>query len=114
MTLAALLMDLQTAGAAIRAVDGRIGVQPRSLLTPERRTAIQHHRAALIAMFAAPEPRPGIAVPCHRCGHRQWWRLSDTSPERDGAASPTTGWTCGACHPPACPERVVWREGDAQ
>ncbi|MBL8758804.1 MAG: DUF3987 domain-containing protein, partial [Phycisphaerae bacterium] len=51
---------------------------------------------------------------CPVCRRDRWWRTSEAPADASAAASPATGWTCGACHPPACPERVVWREGDAQ
>gem|GEM_PF-415514 len=51
---------------------------------------------------------------CSACGRARWWRSADGEVDPAAPASPATGWTCASCHPPVCPERVVWREGDAQ
>ncbi|MGD9690825.1 MAG: hypothetical protein AB7K52_14245 [Phycisphaerales bacterium] len=122
MNLPALITELREAGASLRAVDGRVGVYPRSALTPARRESIREHRSALLAMlrsgpWALQVPPPASAVDpepamCY-CGHRDWWRPANDPAEPGTAPSPTAGWTCRHCHPPARPDAAAWAQGGA-
>ncbi len=110
MNLSTLITELRAAGASLRAVDGRVGVSPRSALTPERREAIRAHRSALLAMLTASVAAPPPTCLCRSCRRSRWWRPRDDAPEPGVVVGPASGWTCAACHPPARAD-VIWDQG---
>jgi len=114
MSAADLIRELRSLGITVWVAEGRVGIAPAKLMTPELRDRVRAGRDELVAQLEADKAasweqkfrqtavlhgellEPTVSTTCYACNGSEWWRLKGSS-----------HWVCKTCHEPDPPANEI-------